>query len=54
MEDNTMVAVASLEWQDVIDGTFPDHPARTAWREAVTNVAERAKAALPAANGQLI
>ena len=42
-----MVAVASLEWQDVIDGNFPENPARTAWREAVATVADRAKAALP-------
>ena len=48
-----MVAVASLEWQDVIDGNFPENPARTAWREAVATVADRAKAALPECNGRV-
>ena len=48
-----MVAVASLEWQDVIDGNFPDNPARTAWREAVATVADRAKDALPECNGRV-
>lgn len=48
-----MVAVASLDWQDVIDGNFPENPARTAWREAVAAVADRAKAALPEANGRI-
>jgi hypothetical protein len=48
-----MVAVASLEWQDVINGNFPENPARTAWREAVANVAARAKAALPECNGRV-
>src|SRR5512134_2189121 len=53
IEDSKMVAVASLEWQDVMDGNFLDNPARTAWREAVAHVAERAKAALPEANGRI-
>ncbi len=48
-----MVAVASLDWQDVIDGNFPENPARTAWREAVATVADRAKAALPECNGRV-
>ena len=48
-----MVAVASLEWQDVIDGNFPENPARTAWSEAVATVADRAKAAIPEANGRV-
>jgi hypothetical protein len=48
-----MVAVASLNWQDVIDGSFPENPARAAWRDAVATVAERAKAALPACNGRV-
>ena len=48
-----MVAVASLEWQDVIDSNFPENPARTAWREAVVTVADRAKAALPECNGRV-
>ena len=49
-----MVAVVEMSWQDVIDGKpFPENPARKAWREAVAEVAERAKAALPEANGRI-
>ena len=48
-----MVAVATLEWQDVMAGTFPDNPARTAFREAVATVAENARAALPESNGRV-
>jgi hypothetical protein len=48
-----MVAVAELSWQDVIDSNFPENPARTAWREAVAAVADRAKAALPECNGRV-
>jgi hypothetical protein len=48
-----MVAVASLEWQDVMDSSFPENPARTAWREAVGTVADKAKAALPECNGRV-
>ena len=48
-----MVAVAEMEWQDVMNGTFPENPARTAFREAVATVADRARAALPEANGRI-
>ena len=48
-----MVAVASLEWQDVMTGTFPDTPARKIFREAVATVADRAKAALPESHGRI-
>ena len=37
-----------VSWDDAFAGNFPETPARTAWRETVTEVAERAKAALPA------
>jgi hypothetical protein len=40
-------------WDEVFDGTPIDTPARTAWRKAVAEVAARAKAALPAANGRV-
>jgi hypothetical protein len=53
MEDSKMVTVASLEWQDMIDGNFPENPARPAWREAVAAVADRAKATLPECNGRV-
>jgi len=45
--DLIMVAVASLEWQDVMDGNFSEHSTRQTWRQAVMEVAERAKTALP-------
>lgn len=37
----------------MIDSNFPENPARTAWREAVAIVADRAKAALPECNGRV-
>jgi hypothetical protein len=40
-------------WDDILDGTFPESPARTAWREAVAEVGDRAKATLPACNGRI-
>jgi hypothetical protein len=42
-----------MSWDQFIDGNLPETPARTAWREAVAEVAERAKAALPEANGRI-
>jgi hypothetical protein len=45
--------VAELDWSDVMTGSFPESLARTAWRHAVATVAERAKAALPEANGRI-
>ena len=48
-----MVAVASLEWQDVMSSTFPDTPARQAFREAVATVAAQARAALPDCTGRI-
>ena len=40
-----MVAMTELSWQDIVDGNFPELPARTAWHEAVATVANNAKAA---------
>ena len=48
-----MVAVAEMEWQDMVDGNFPDTPARQAFREAVATVADSARAALPESNGRI-
>ena len=48
-----MVAVAEVEWQDMVDGNFPDTPAGQAFREAVATVAEQAKAALPDCHGRI-
>jgi hypothetical protein len=40
-------------WDQVFDGTPTDTPARTAWRSAVAEIAERAKGTLPAAHGRI-
>ena len=42
-----------VSWDNVLDGNFPESPARTAWREAVAEVADNAKATLPACNGRI-
>ncbi len=42
-----MAIVASYDWESDTWTHNGDNPARTAWREAVSEVAERAKAALP-------
>jgi hypothetical protein len=39
--------VAELSWDEFASGTLPESPARKAWREAVIEVGERAKAKLP-------
>ncbi len=50
-----MAIVTEISWDDMFDGKpVPDNPARQAWRDAVAEVAERAKAALPeAVNGRI-
>jgi hypothetical protein len=50
---NGSVRKIEADWPDVMSGRFPESPARTAWRAAVAEVAARAKAALPAANGRI-
>src|SRR6266849_4420030 len=43
-----MAIVTEISWDDMFDGKpLPENPARQAWRQAVSEVAERAKAALP-------
>jgi hypothetical protein len=42
-----------VSWDDALAGNFPENPARTAWREAVAEVARKAKAELPACNGRV-
>ncbi len=52
----TNVDKVEVSWDQVIDGNFPStkNPARHAFREAVTEVAEKATATLPAAvNGRV-
>jgi hypothetical protein len=47
------ISKVEVSWDDVLSGNFPENPARTAWREAVAEVAEKAKAALPEANSRI-
>ena len=52
--NGTSHKVVELSWDDMMAGNFPqENPARTAWREAVMEVAERAKAALPDAGSRI-
>ena len=49
-----MAIVTEISWDDMFDGKpVPDNPARQAWREAVAEVAEKAKATLPQCNGRV-
>jgi len=49
-----MAIVTEISWDDMFDGKpVPDNPARQAWREAVAEIAEKAKAALPECNGRV-
>jgi hypothetical protein len=49
-----MVAVVEAHWQDIIAGTpLPESPVRQAFREAVEAVAQKAREALPEANGRI-
>lgn len=50
-----MAIVSEISWDAMLDGKpLPENPARAAWRQAVSEVAERAKAALPeAVNGRI-
>src|SRR6266581_8940005 len=49
-----MAIVAEISWDDMLAGkSLPENPARTAWRTAVAEIAEKAKAALPECNGRV-
>src|SRR2546430_10448585 len=49
-----MVAVIETSWQDILDGKpLPDSPARTAFREAVETIADKARTAIPSLNGRV-
>jgi hypothetical protein len=49
-----MAIVTEISWDDMLDGKpVPDNPARQAWREAVAEIAEKAKATLPECNGRV-
>jgi len=47
-----MVAVKEFSWEEVSSPDF-GNPARQAWREAVAEIAEKAKATLPQCNGRV-
>jgi hypothetical protein len=49
-----MAIVTEISWDDMLDGKpLPEIPARKAWRDAVSEIAERAKATLPECNGRV-
>ena len=49
-----MAIVTEISWDDMLDGKpLPETPARKAWREAVAEIAEKAKATLPECNGRV-
>jgi hypothetical protein len=47
-----MTIVAQFSWDDIASPDF-GNPARIAWREAVAEIAEKAKATLPDCNGRV-
>src|SRR5438093_1024250 len=47
-----MTIVAQFSWDDIASADF-GNPARIAWREAVAEIAEKAKATLPECNGRV-
>jgi hypothetical protein len=47
------ISKVEASWDQVFSGNFPETPARQAWREAVAEVAGKAKAALPECNGRV-
>ena len=48
-----MAIVASYDWESDTWTHNGDNPARTAWRQAVAEIAAKAKAALPECNGRV-
>src|SRR5215470_589400 len=49
-----MAIVSEISWDDMLDGKpVPDNPVRKAWRDAVAEVAEKAKQTLPECNGRV-
>ena len=47
-----MTIVAQFSWDDIASPDF-ENPVRRAWREAVAEIAEKAKATLPQCNGRV-
>ena len=49
-----MAIVTEISWDDMLDGkALPENPARKAWREAVPQIANKAKAKLPECSGRV-
>jgi hypothetical protein len=49
-----MAIVTEISWDDMLEGKpLPENPARTAWREAVAAIAEKAKTKLPECSGRV-
>ena len=49
-----MAIVTEISWDDMLDGKpLPENPARQAWREAVAEIADKAKAKLPECSGRV-
>jgi hypothetical protein len=49
-----MAIVTEISWDDMLDGKpLPETPARQAWRDAVTEIADKAKAKLPECSGRV-
>src|SRR6266581_8429486 len=49
-----MAIVAEISWDDMLAGkSLPENPARTAWREAVAEIADKAKVTLPDCVGRV-
>lgn len=47
------VAKIEVSWDDALNGNLPESAARTIFRQAVEDVAQKAREALPAANGRI-
>jgi hypothetical protein len=52
MEVSIMVAVKEITWEEASSPDF-GNPARKAWRDAVAEIADKAKAKLPECNGRV-
>src|SRR5215475_342620 len=49
-----MAIIAEVSWDQFVDGHFPQaDPTRQIWRDAVAEIAERAKQTLPECNGRV-
>src|SRR5262249_41258749 len=49
-----MAIVTEISWDDMLDGKpLPETPARQAWRAAVAEIADKARARLPECHGRV-